>query len=244
MAFSALQAPAYQASVADYLDEDHCSRASGLIQLCHSAQHLFAALAAGLLVTLGRLHAVLLVDTQAGCPANAIVEDGAGGERTASAPTAGCLATPADLISLLSTRRSERRFTSRDVPAELIGELLYAGAQTPSGGNRRAIECLLIRRGAKRDRLMREIASFYRRLATIASNPPVRWIASPLAGHAAGSFLRDRAYRERFLSLVHELEMGEDPLFYDAPVRSPATSSVHIATSNGVFTTGILTCSI
>jgi hypothetical protein len=62
LAFSALQAPAYQASVADYLDEDHCSRASGLIQLCHSAQHLFAALAAGLLVTLGRLHAVLLVD--------------------------------------------------------------------------------------------------------------------------------------------------------------------------------------
>lgn len=152
------------------------------------------------------------------CPANAIAVEGAGRDGTASAPRAGRLVSPADLIMLLASRRSERRFTGHDVPAELIGELLHAGAQAPSGGNRRTIECLLLSRGEKRARVTEEIAAFYRRLATIASNRPARWLASHVAGNAAGPFLRDRAYRERFLSLVHELDMGEDPLFYDAPV--------------------------
>jgi MFS family permease len=61
-AFSAIEGPAYKASVADLLDDNQYSRAGGLIQLSSSAQHLVAPLAAGLLLSLGGLHTVLLLD--------------------------------------------------------------------------------------------------------------------------------------------------------------------------------------
>lgn len=61
-AFTALQNPAYKATVTDLVPKEHFSRAAGLMQLSASVQHLVAPLAGALLLTAAGVEAVLLVD--------------------------------------------------------------------------------------------------------------------------------------------------------------------------------------
>ncbi|SRR6056297_357955 len=60
--FTALQAPAYKASVTDLLDAEQFAKAGGLVQLASSAQHLLSPVAAGFILSLGSLTTVLLID--------------------------------------------------------------------------------------------------------------------------------------------------------------------------------------
>lgn len=61
-AFTALQNPAYKASVTDLVPKEQFSRAGGLVQLAASVQHLIAPLAAGLVLGAFGVEAVLFVD--------------------------------------------------------------------------------------------------------------------------------------------------------------------------------------
>jgi MFS transporter, DHA3 family, macrolide efflux protein len=61
-ACTALQNPAYKASVSDLVSEEGFAQAGGLMQLAASAQHLLAPLAAGLMLSTAGIEAVLLVD--------------------------------------------------------------------------------------------------------------------------------------------------------------------------------------
>lgn len=61
-AFTALQNPAYKATVTDLVPEERYSRAAGLLQLSASLQHLVAPLAGALLLTAAGVEVVLLAD--------------------------------------------------------------------------------------------------------------------------------------------------------------------------------------
>ncbi len=60
--FTALQGPAYKASVTDLLSQEQFSKAGGLVQLAASAQHLFSPVAAGFILSIGSLATVLCID--------------------------------------------------------------------------------------------------------------------------------------------------------------------------------------
>lgn len=61
-AFTAIQNPAYKATVTDLVPEELYSRAAGLLQLTASLQHLVAPLAGALLLTAAGIQTVLLLD--------------------------------------------------------------------------------------------------------------------------------------------------------------------------------------
>jgi len=61
-ASSALQSPAYKASISDLLGPEHFSRAGGMMQLASSAQHLLSPMAAGLLLATVGLQVILIID--------------------------------------------------------------------------------------------------------------------------------------------------------------------------------------
>ncbi len=61
-AFTALQNPAYKASLTDLVSGEQFAKAGGLVQLASSAQHLLAPLAAGFLLVHFGLHTVLMLD--------------------------------------------------------------------------------------------------------------------------------------------------------------------------------------
>lgn len=59
---TALQSPAYKASLTDLLSPAQFSKAGGLVQLAASAQHLLSPFAAGLILSIGSLSTVLFID--------------------------------------------------------------------------------------------------------------------------------------------------------------------------------------
>ena len=61
-AFTALQGPAYKASLSDLLTESQYAKAGGLMQLASSAKHLIAPAAAGFLFTVSGLKTILVLD--------------------------------------------------------------------------------------------------------------------------------------------------------------------------------------
>lgn len=61
-AFTAIQSPAYRASLTDMLNEKDFSRGSGLIQLASSAQHLISPAAAGLILAVSNVKTVMAID--------------------------------------------------------------------------------------------------------------------------------------------------------------------------------------
>jgi MFS family permease len=61
-AFSALQNPAYKATITDLLTREQFSRAGGLVQLAASAQHLLSPVIAGVLMSVATIGVVLAID--------------------------------------------------------------------------------------------------------------------------------------------------------------------------------------
>lgn len=61
-AFTAIQNPAYRASLTDMLTEEQFSRGSGLIQLASSAQHLISPALAGLLLAVSSVEMIMIID--------------------------------------------------------------------------------------------------------------------------------------------------------------------------------------
>lgn len=61
-AFTAIQNPAYKASLTDMLSEQQFSRGSGLIQLASSAQHLISPALAGLLLAVSNVETIMTID--------------------------------------------------------------------------------------------------------------------------------------------------------------------------------------
>lgn len=61
-AFTAIQNPAYKASLTDMLTEQQFSRGSGLIQLASSAQHLISPALAGLLLAVSNVKTIMIID--------------------------------------------------------------------------------------------------------------------------------------------------------------------------------------
>ena len=61
-AFSALQGPAYKASLSDLLSAAQFAKAGGLVQLASSARYLLAPIAAGYLISVSGIKGVLMMD--------------------------------------------------------------------------------------------------------------------------------------------------------------------------------------
>jgi len=71
--FSAFQDPAYKASVTDLLSEAQYAKASGLVQLASSAQHLISPFLAGILLTIMDIKFIFMIDISTFLIASAII---------------------------------------------------------------------------------------------------------------------------------------------------------------------------
>ena len=71
--FSAFQDPAYKASVTDLLSKAQYAKASGLVQLASSAQHLISPFLAGILLTIIDIKFIFMIDISTFLIASAII---------------------------------------------------------------------------------------------------------------------------------------------------------------------------
>jgi len=82
--------------------------------------------------------------------------------------------SPAELVDLLRSRRSCRRYKPDPVPGPMLEDLVRAAVTAPSGTNSQAWTFTVLTSRAAVLRLAEAVAGFFRRINKLAANPIVR----------------------------------------------------------------------
>lgn len=129
-------------------------------------------------------------------------------------PDAPLPPAPTDVLALLRSRRSVRRYRAQEVPRERVEELLEAAQYSPTGHNARQVGCVVLLERGSIDGLRDGVAHFYRRVIARLRSPLTR----PLARLIAGSSRVDELLEALpgMTRAEERLRRGEDPLFHGA----------------------------
>ncbi len=121
----------------------------------------------------------------------------------------------AELVALMNSRRSCRRYREQAVPLDLLTDLVKIGTTAPSGTNSQGWNFIIL--PSREDLLVLGglVADFYCRLNRLAANPLLRLLTKFLDGDSLG-----RYYRKYYSSVAKALrewdEEGTDRLFHGA----------------------------
>lgn len=122
---------------------------------------------------------------------------------------------PADLVNLVRSRRSVRRFKPDSIDDRVIADLVAFAVTAPSGSNCQEWEFLAVSGHEKVWDLAMEIKKFFIALNRLARNPLIRYLAVPVAGTALLRYYRD--HLESVEMALRESDAGNDLLFHSAP---------------------------
>lgn len=160
------------------------------------------------------------------CPTDAIDHDGFPLE---DCPLIGERDVPTleGLTTALRARRSCRTFMEKPVPREVVRDLVTLGRWAPSAGNSQSLDWLAFDDRGKIGELSDTILSELRRLAKLVGNPILGPFISLAVGR--GTVKRLKGAKGFIARLLRRGDMGEDPIFYHAPVvligHSPIANS-------------------
>lgn len=121
----------------------------------------------------------------------------------------------AALVALMRSRRSCRKYQKKNVPLEMLLDLVKIGTTAPSGTNSQGWNFVVLL--SREDLLVLGslVLEFYRKLNRMAANPLLRGLAKIFGGDSLG-----RYYRDYFTSVdlaLHQWEdEGVDRLFHGA----------------------------
>lgn len=160
---------------------------------------------------------------QAVCPAEAVTLPEADGwaEAFASCEVPGRLIppgaySPGELVDLMRSRRSCRRYTDKPVPGPVLDDLVRAAVTAPSGTNSQAWTFTVLTSRAAVLGLGQAVRGFFRRINRLAANPVVRKGLAFL-----GRSELENYYREYYPSVAAALAAWDrdrtDRLFHGAP---------------------------
>lgn len=123
---------------------------------------------------------------------------------------------PAQLVRLMASRRSCRRFSERPVAKSILEDLVKIGVLAPSGTNSQRWTFTILPDRASVVALGHEVAAFFERLNRAAENPLARRLLKVL-----GRRELDEYYRNYYDSVRRALREwrggGRDRLFHGAP---------------------------
>jgi len=138
------------------------------------------------------------------CPVDAIAIEGVDSKGLPDLPEKQEV-SPETLAIFLRSRRSCRRFDSRDVPREVLEKLIDIARYAPTGHNSQNFQFLVIQKKEIIQHLARRTAIFYGNLLKLLSTPGVNlppWLQS----HMRGFRMNWEYYQE-----------GKDRIFRNAP---------------------------
>ena len=132
----------------------------------------------------------------------------------------------AQLVRLLASRRSCRRFTEETVPKAALEDLARTGAMAPSGTNSQRWTFTIVPDRRALLAFGRLVARFFERLDRLAANPAARLFSKLFLKDRLGFYYR--RYHDTVRDALREFdETGRDRLFHGA------TSAIVIATRPG-----------
>lgn len=158
---------------------------------------------------------------QAVCPANAIqipqlalslglitLE-----EREGSIPPGTTNAS--DLVALMRSRRSCRRYQDKAVPQAMLEDLVKIGTTAPSGTNSQSWNFIIVPTMGDLQVLGGMVADYYRKLNRLAANPFLRFMVRITGGDSLGRYYR--RYHDSVVEALREWDdEGTDRLFHGA----------------------------
>lgn len=122
---------------------------------------------------------------------------------------------PAELVALMRSRRSCRKYQKKSVPLEVLTDLVKIGTTAPSGTNSQGWNFIIL---PSRDDILvlgGLVSDFYRDLNKMAKSPLLRGLVKVFGGDSLG-----RYYRNYYASVTEALrewdEEGTDRLFHGA----------------------------
>jgi nitroreductase/NAD-dependent dihydropyrimidine dehydrogenase PreA subunit len=122
---------------------------------------------------------------------------------------------PAELVRLMASRRSCRRFEPRPVERPLLEDLVKVGATAPSGTNSQRWTFTVLPTRAAVMTLGHAVAAFFKRLNRMAANPWLRYGLRLIGRRELTDY-----YREYYQTVAEGLadweEYGRDRLFHGA----------------------------
>jgi nitroreductase/NAD-dependent dihydropyrimidine dehydrogenase PreA subunit len=121
----------------------------------------------------------------------------------------------AELVALMRSRRSSRKYQDKSVPLEVLTDLVKIGTTAPSGTNSQGWNFIIL---PTRDDVLALgglVSTFYRGLNKMAKSPLLRGLVKVFGGDSLG-----RYYRNYYASVTEALrewdEEGTDRLFHGA----------------------------
>jgi nitroreductase/NAD-dependent dihydropyrimidine dehydrogenase PreA subunit len=122
---------------------------------------------------------------------------------------------PDDLVNLVQSRRSVRRYKVKDVPDNILADLVEFAVSAPSGSNRQLWEFTVVNGREKVANIAGGFGAFFRVLNDYVKNPVKRYLSVLFMGKKLLRYY-ERNYDTVERSLA-EARRGRDLLFYGAP---------------------------
>ena len=121
-----------------------------------------------------------------------------------------------DLMTTFRERRSTRSFKETSIPRETVRELLELGRFAPTGSNSQNVDWLAIDSKLKIQELSMRTVQFLTATGRLQANPLVQICLRLSKGR---QFAKMAAlYARKVTTLMMREEMGDDPIFFRAPV--------------------------
>lgn len=95
------------------------------------------------------------------------------------------------LVQLMRSRRSCRNYSDREVPLDILEDLVKIGTTAPSGTNSQSWNFVILPKRCDVEVLGSLTAEFYRQLNTQAANPFYRFLAKLFAGDKLAQYYRN-----------------------------------------------------
>jgi Fe-S-cluster-containing hydrogenase component 2 len=151
------------------------------------------------------------------CPSGAIAVTGRGVSPAdlLPLPDSSRKATPDQLAALMQSRRSIRRFNTRDVDTDMLARIVDMAAMAPMGIPPWDIGCIVVRGRAEVQRIAADIIKGYEGFLKVFK-PWLLTVMRPFVGQAKYEMLA-QFVRPLAKAYVQSHREGRDLLFYDAP---------------------------
>ncbi len=120
-----------------------------------------------------------------------------------------------DVVNLLRSRRSIRKYTEKRVDDQILEDLVTAGITAPSGSNCQAWEFTIVNGRDKVWDIAQDIKKFFLRLNSLARNPVTRYGTIPFMGKTLLNYYNN--HYESVCLALEESDRGIDRLFHGAP---------------------------
>lgn len=120
-----------------------------------------------------------------------------------------------DLVALMRSRRSCRKYLDQAVPLAMLEDLVKIGTTAPSGTNSQSWNFITVPTIADLQVLGGMVADYYRKLNRLAENPLLRFILKIIGRDSLGRYFR--RYHDSVADALQEWDdKGTDRLFHGA----------------------------